>query len=379
MKRIPRFAVIAVGVVAVVAVAVSVLAAAHPSKKHVVAYFRSTTGLYPGDSVDVLGVKIGTVDKVVPAGDRVRVEMSVDADRRVPADAKAAIIAPTLVSGRYVQFAPAYTHGPTLADGAVIPLERTAVPVSFDEEKKQVDELLEALGPNGHNGNGPLADAVSAAAGTVDGRGTTINNTLAALSAAAVALDKGSPDLFGTLRNLQSFVSALAANDKQIVGFAGQLSSVSQLLSDNRTELNALLNSLATQMGQIQEFVKNNRGQLVSDVSSLQHITQLLVDKEDDLAQILHSAPTALGDFYNIYDPQTASLTGGLALPGIPDGRSLLCVLATTVNAPPDMCRTATQSLAGQLAGAVAETRPPSAPAPTDLQGLLAPLTGGTR
>ncbi|MET8430921.1 MCE family protein [Nocardia sp. NPDC004860] len=376
MKRVFRFAPIAVVLVAAVVVAMGVVFFGDVSKKHVVAYFRSTTGLYPGDAVDVLGVRIGTVDKVTPDGDRVRVEMSYDSDRDVPADAQAAIIAPTLVSGRYVQLAPVYSKGPVLADGAVIPLERTAVPVSFDEEKQQLDELINALGPDGRNGNGPLADAVSAAATAVDGRGVTVNDTLGALSAAATALDKGSPDLFGTLRNLQSFVTALAANDSQIVGFAGQLSSVSRLLSDNRTELDALLHSLATEMGQIQDFVANNHAKLVSDVSSLQHITQLLVNQEDDLAQILHSGPTALDDFYNIYDPQTASLTGGLALPGIPDGRSLLCVLATTVNAPQDMCRTATQALAGQLAAGLAgQFGMPTTP--TDLQSLLAPVMGG--
>jgi phospholipid/cholesterol/gamma-HCH transport system substrate-binding protein len=368
--------VIAFGLVVIVAGTLAAVLSDDVSQKHVVAYFRNTTGLYPGDAVDVLGVKVGTVDKVTPDGDRVRVDMSYDSDREVPADARAAIIAPTLVSGRYVQLAPVYTHGPALADGGVIPLERTAVPVSFDEEKQQVDELIDALGPDGHNGNGPLADAVNAAADAVDGRGITINNTLGTLSAAAAALDRGSPDLFGALRNLQSFVSALAANDRQIVGFAGQLSSVSQLLAGNRTELDALLHSLDTEMTQIQGFIENNRGKLVADVSSLQHITQLLVDKEDDLAQILHTAPTALDDFYNIYDPQTASLTGGLALPDIPDGRSLICVLATTVGAPQQMCQTATRSLAGQLAGGVAgRTTSPSGPA--DLRNPPAPQTSG--
>ncbi|WP_216892875.1 MCE family protein [Nocardia alni] len=375
MKRKTRYILMAAGlIVAVVAVSATVNFGG-PSKKHVVAYFRNTTGLYPGDAVDVLGVKVGTVDKVSPQGDRVRVDMTYDGDRRFPADARAAIIAPTLVSGRYVQLAPVYRGGPALADGAAIPLEHTAVPVSFDDEKQQVDELIGALGPDGHNGNGPLADAVTAAAGAVGGRGATINGTLGALSAAAVTLQTGSPDMFDTLRNLQSFVSVLSANDRQIVGFSGQLSSVSELLADNRTELDALLNSLSTQMGQIQRFVANNHAQLVGDVSSLGRITQLLVDKEDDLAQVLHSGPTALDDFYNIYDPQTASLTGGLALPDIPDGRSLICVLATTVNAPQQMCQTATRSLLGQMvagAGTPAGT-PPSAGIPT----LPAPRTGG--
>jgi phospholipid/cholesterol/gamma-HCH transport system substrate-binding protein len=376
MKKSTRYAVLCAGLIVIsVVVVCAAVSFSGPSKRHVVAYFRNTTGLYPGDAVDVLGVQVGTVDKIQPDGDRVRVEMTTDGSRRFPADARAAIIAPTLVSGRYVQLAPVYRSGPALADGAVIPVERTAVPVSFDEEKRQVDDLVKALGPDGHNGNGPLADAVSSAAGAVGGRGAMINGTLGALSAAAVTLQQGSPDLFGALQNLQSFISTLAANDQQIVGFSGELDSVSQLLADNRTELDALLNSLSSQMGQTQQFLANNRGQLTGDVGSLQHITQLLVDKEDDLAQVLHVGPTAFDDFYNIYDPQTASLTGGLALPDIPDGRSLLCVLATTVNAPQQMCRTATQSLLGRM---VAGTRTPPPVQPTPgLPFLVAPQRGG--
>lgn len=379
MKNLPRLAPIVIGsIVIALAVILGVTVYVDSATRHVVAYFKNTTGLYEGDSVEVLGVKVGTVDKIVPEGDQVRVEMSYDSGRDIPADAKAAVIAPTLVTGRYVQFAPVYTAGPVLDDGAVLGLDRTAVPVSFDEEKAQLDALVKEIGPNAMNANGSLSDLLTSTAGALNGRGKSVNDTLKGLSAAAATVKDGSPDLFTSIRNLQIFTSALAANDRQIVGFSGQLSSVSGLLNNNKTELDALLNSLATQMEQIRTFVGDNHDKLVSDVSSLQNITQLLVNREDDLAQILHAGPTALGDFYNIYDPQTSSLTGALALPDLPDGRSLICALATTVNAPQDMCATASKSLADQLAAGLIGPVIPR-PTATDLPSLLAPLTGGNR
>ena len=44
-----------------------------------------------------------------------------DARYKVPADAKAAILSPTLVTSRAIQLTPAYTGGPVMADDAVIP------------------------------------------------------------------------------------------------------------------------------------------------------------------------------------------------------------------------------------------------------------------
>lgn len=379
MKKAPRFTRVVIGAVVLALVIIAASAwYSSSSTKHVVAYFENTTGLYKGDPVNVLGVKIGTVDSITPEGDRVKVEMTYDSARNIPADAKAVVIAPTLVSGRYVQLAPVYTGGAVLTDQAVIPIERTTVPVSFDEEKEQLNALVDQLGPNGLNNNGTLSTLLSSSSDALRGHGQIANGSLEGLSDAAKTLAASGPDLFTTVRNLQSFVSALAANDRQIVGFSDQLSSVSNLLNNNRTELDALLGTLATEMGRIQNFVGDNHEKLVADVTELQKITQLLVNRQDDLAQILHTAPTTLGNFYNIYDPQTQSLTAGLALPDVPDGRSLFCVLATTVNAPQEMCATAEKSFVEQVtAGLISRDGEPAGA--TDLPGLLAPTTGGTR
>ena len=88
----------------------------------VVGYFTSAVGLYPGDDVRIVGVPVGTVDSIEPRATDVKVTMSVKDGVKVPADAKALIIAPNLVSARFVQLTPAYTGGAAMADGASIGL-----------------------------------------------------------------------------------------------------------------------------------------------------------------------------------------------------------------------------------------------------------------
>lgn len=124
-SRLSRIAVVLVLVGAVVAF----VAAQRSNQLTIQADFERSTGLYVGSDVRIMGVKVGKVTEVTPSGDHVRVTMVLTEHTDVPADAKAALVAPSLVSGRYVQLAPAYTGGPKLADDATIPRERTAVPV----------------------------------------------------------------------------------------------------------------------------------------------------------------------------------------------------------------------------------------------------------
>ena len=109
-----------------------------------------------GSDVVVLGVKIGSVRSVQPAGSQVRVRFDYKASQKVPADAHAVILEPTIVADRVLQLAPAYGGGPVLADGGTIPEERTGIPVELDEFNRNVSELAQALGPRGANRDGAL-------------------------------------------------------------------------------------------------------------------------------------------------------------------------------------------------------------------------------
>ncbi|TQC48350.1 MCE family protein [Rhodococcus sp. WS4] len=331
------------------------------SVNHVTAYFRNTTGMYVGDRVMILGVEVGRITTIEPDGERVRVEFDYDNEYDVPADAKAAVVAPTLVTGRYIQLAPAYSGGPTLADSDEIPLDRTAVPVEFDEIKKQVVKLSEDAGRTPAHPDGSLNRFVNSTARTLDGTGSALHDSLTHLSDAATTLNASGEDLFGTVENLQKFTAALAASDQQIRAFSGELANVSGLLNANRTELDAMLSSMLTTFQEVTKFIEENRGALVDNVGQLEDITRLLVDRQDTLMSILHAGPTALSDFYNIYDSDANSLTGALAVPEMPDPRSLICALMTTVDAPANECATAAVAFAAPLASAVARQ---AAPAP---------------
>ena len=269
---------------------------------HITAYFTKTVGVYPGSAVRVLGIKVGTVDDVQPQGADVRVDITVDSGVDVPADAQAVVIAPSLVSDRYVQLVPAYDNGPLMASGTVIPLARTATPVELDDLYASLDKLATALGPNGANAHGALSDLLNTAAANLNGNGQQIADTIKQLSAAANTIANAKGNLFNTVDALQKFTQTLATSDSQIRGFEGKLANVAGYLADDRAALGAALSDLTAALTQVQGFIQDNSALLESNVHNLTGITQALVDQRAALAEVLDVAPLGASGLLNSYD-----------------------------------------------------------------------------
>jgi len=291
-----------IAVVAVVVTAAAVTFARANRSRHLVANFAAAVGIYPGSDVRVLGVAVGSVDSVVPQGEQVRVEMSVDDDVPLPADATALVVTPSLVSDRYVQLAPVYTDGPRLADGAVIPVDRTAVPVELDELFSSLDRLTVALGPDGANSDGALNELLDSTATTLDGNGKRLGDLVRELGKAAHTLSGSQQDLFTTVDSLQKFTTMLAANDAQLRSFDEQLATVSQFLAGERQDFAAALAELSTALGTVQRFVQDNRARIKSNVDKLAGTTRLLVEQRASLEEALDRAPKVLTDLLGAYD-----------------------------------------------------------------------------
>ena len=302
----------------------------------IVAYFPTAVGLYPGDDVRVVGVPVGRIDSIQPRANDVKITMTVRDGVQVPEDAQAIIIAPNLVSARFVQLTPAYTGGQVLADGAEIGLDRTGVPVEWDEVKEQLTALSTQLGPQEGGLQGPLAAVVNQAADTFDGNGDSFRRALRELSQTAGRLGDSRTDLFGTIKNLQVLVDALSNSNEQIVAFTNHVASVSQVLADSSADLDNTLGVLNTALGDVRGLLSESNQSLIDSVGSLAEFTQILTDHSDDIEQILHVTPNGLANFYNIYNPAQGTVGGLLSLPNFANPVQFICGGTFDVGASPD-------------------------------------------
>jgi phospholipid/cholesterol/gamma-HCH transport system substrate-binding protein len=327
MRKVPRWARITAAALVVALVGWIVYGAVtNIGKTHIAVYFPSTTGIYAGDDVRVLGVKVGSIDSIEPGRDDVKVTMTVNRGIEIPADARAVIIAPALVSARFVQLAPAYTGGPKMHDNAEIPIERTAVPVEWDDIKTELTKLSKALGPIGQDKQGSFGRFVNTASDNLaGGNAQAFRNTLTELSSTLSTLSDGRTDLFGTIRNLQQFVDVLSKSNDQIVEFGGRLASVSSVLAGVSGDLGQGLDNLDTAVADVQRFLQERGPGLTDSVQRLADVTQLLVDKKSDLERALHSGPVGLNNFYQIYKPAQGTLTGAVVLDNFANPFAFLC------------------------------------------------------
>lgn len=278
------------------------------SSKTLTASFSRTVGLYEASDVRVLGVRIGEVTSITPDGDNVLVKMKYDEKYDIPADAKAVVVAPSIVSDRYVQLTPVYQGGPALEDGATLAMDRTAVPVELDEIYESLDKLNLALGPQGANKDGALSDALKVGAENLDGNGELLNATLKDFSTLVSTVNDSRDDLFGTVANLQDFTTTIANSDGTVRAFNRDLAQVAEQLEGEREDLSRAVRELSVALGEVATFVRENKEDLTGTVSDLADVTAVLVKQRSALEEFIDVSPTALSNLQLAYNPSTGTL-----------------------------------------------------------------------
>lgn len=322
-----RFA--AIALTALLLVAALAVFRGGDDEKTVTAHFSRAVAVYPGSEVRLMGVPIGTITKIVPEGESVRVEMKYDGKYRLPEDAKAAIVTPTLVSDRFVQLAPAYTAGKQLRDGADIPIERTGSPVELDRIYRSLADLSDALGPNGANKQGALSGLLSSGADALRGKGELANKTILSMSKAVETFGNNSGALFDTVRQLAELTEVLARNDNVVNSFMSSLAGVSAQLAAQRSDLRQALVALSGVMESVRGFVHDNRAALTSNIQGLASVLGSVAKEQDALGSSLQLAPLGLSNLALAFDPKSGSI--GSRVQFGPTGMSLGNVLCDIV------------------------------------------------
>ena len=293
----------------------------------VVAYVPSANALYPGDKVQIMGVRVGSVDKIEPAGDKMKVTFHYKNKYKVPANASAVIVNPTLVASRTIQLEPPYKGGPVMADNAVIPIERTQVPTEWDQLSESVANVISKLGPTPEQPKGPFGDVIESFADGLAGKGKQINTTLDSLSRALTALNEGRGDFFAVVHSLALFVNALHKDDQQFVALNTNLAQFTDKLTGSDRDLANAIQQFDSLLSTLRPFLDKNRQVLARDVDNLANLTTTLVQPEplNGLETALHVLPTLETNLSQIYHPSHGAVMSIPAIPNFANPMQFLC------------------------------------------------------
>lgn len=318
--------------------------------KTVVAHFSRAVSVYPGTDVRILGVNVGKVTAVIPQGDSVRVEMEYDAKYRVPSGARAAIVTPTLVADRFVQLTPVYRRGEVMADGADIPLAKTAVPVELDRIYKSLGTLTTALGPNGVNKDGTLNHLLQASRHALGGQGAQGRRMLQELSRAAQTFGDNAGPLFETVTQLARFTQTLGDNDRLVRAFMKDLAGVSRTLAGESGSLQRTIAAVAQAVGSVKGFVHDNRDALVKQIGNLRTVMTTIASERTTLDTTLRVAPVAMGNLQAGFDHSSGSQNSRITIAGYAwDLDGFICAIVMQKQGMPASLKKTTCDLISQL------------------------------
>lgn len=295
------------------------------ARQQIVAYFDNSNGIFPGDEIRILGVPVGEIEMIEPQPDNAKITFWVDRKYKVPAEVKAVIISPQLVTARAIQLIPPYSGGPVLGSDAVIPEDRTAVPVEWDDFREQLQTLTDTLQPTEPGGVSPLGALINTTADNLRGEGANIRETLTELSQAFSALGDHSGDIFATIKNLSILVTALQSSTGLMSDLNRNLASVTAAVANGPDEVGRAVEEINNAAGDVESFVAENKEALGTTSDKLASITTAIYESIDDVKQTLHVAPNAFQNFINIFEPGGGSGTGVLAATNFENPISFLC------------------------------------------------------
>jgi phospholipid/cholesterol/gamma-HCH transport system substrate-binding protein len=242
----------------------------------------------------VLGVEVGEITAIDPAGDKVLVTMEIDGDQPVPADAGAVVVARSVATDRYVELTPVYRgEGKKMASGATIPVDRTQTPVDFDQVLDSLNQFATGIAGS-EKTTKAVQRFIDAGTTALQGRGPLLNQTIHSLADGVDGIAAQREDIAATLKSLDVLLTTIAANEGTARTFIQQVSSASQLLADERENFRTALRSLDAAVTTVAKFAVDNRETIVSTLDGSSKLMKTVLKKQDRLAEILRYMPLAL-------------------------------------------------------------------------------------
>jgi phospholipid/cholesterol/gamma-HCH transport system substrate-binding protein len=306
-SRVFRF--IALGVIVIAGVAIGFTVASSSNSYALSAVFARAPGLFSGASVQILGVNVGTVTKVVNVGDVVDVSMQVSDSHSIPREVVASLVSPQLLGEPNIELNPGYTGGPRLARNATIPLSHTSVPESTDQVLKDLQRTLSALNPKA------VGDLVTNLAEDLQGQGQGLNELLHGAAGTLSLLAAKGDDLGQLNATLGQLTGTLDARTSQITQLITDYDTVSGVISQHSSQLNDAIIQLSGATSQLVNILSPNLVPLEADIGTLTTAGRTLDRNLGSIGTVLSGAMLLFTAAQRAYDPNYNWINLNLQLP----------------------------------------------------------------
>jgi phospholipid/cholesterol/gamma-HCH transport system substrate-binding protein len=236
------------------------------------------------------------------------VQLSLDGDVKLPANAVARVAQTSLLGSQHVQLSEPVNEPPQgqLRQGSNISLAQTS-------RYPTTEEVLSSLGMVVNKGNlGALQDITDEAYAAVAGRAGSFADLIPRLAELTSSLDQQTNDIIAAADGLNRFASILARSKDNLGRTLDTLPGALKVLNDNRSNIVDAFTALRGFAEVGSRILSQTKDDFAADLKDLYPVIKALNDNADDFIKDLEFLPTfpfhykylrqaVRGDYLNVY------------------------------------------------------------------------------
>jgi phospholipid/cholesterol/gamma-HCH transport system substrate-binding protein len=192
-------------------------------------------GIFPNAPVTYRGVPIGRVSAVTLHGAGVRADLRLRREVRVPDDLRAVVAQRSAVGEQYVDLRPDRDTGPYLADGAVIPADRTGVPLAPEALLANLDALVRSVDPD------DLTVLLTELGAAFEGNEKALSRILDAGDALLADATVRLPETLALIRDAETVLTTQAESSEALRRWAAGLATLAATVRASDPDLRRLI------------------------------------------------------------------------------------------------------------------------------------------
>ncbi len=192
-------------------------------------------GLFANAPVTYRGVPVGRVTAVQLRRDGVRADLRIDRGVRVPDALRAVVTQRSAVGEQYLDLRPDRDGGPYLADGAVIPADRTGLPLAPETLLTNLDALIRSVDPD------DLAVLITELGTAFEGNEQALARILDAGDALLTEADARLPETLTLIRDARTVLATQAESAEALRRWSAGLAQLAATVRAADPDLRRLL------------------------------------------------------------------------------------------------------------------------------------------
>jgi phospholipid/cholesterol/gamma-HCH transport system substrate-binding protein len=242
-------------------------------------------GIFAGAEVTYRGVTVGRVEALRLTRDGVAVQARLDRGTEVPRDTAAVVENRSAVGEQYLDLQPHTSSGPYLAEGDVIPRDRTSYPLRIDELLRHVSDTVASVPKDA------LVTTVDELALAFRAGGTDLQRLVDSGDVLTAEATAALPETTRLIDDGRTVLGTQARSATDLRTSLSGLADVADTLRQSDPDLRLVLDRGAVAVRELAALVSENKQSLAALLANLITIGNVTTARIDGIEQILVTYP----------------------------------------------------------------------------------------